>query len=167
MVSISRPRTSSLASSRRLPGGLPIESGSSVSDRVAPCMRSVMQEETCEPAQTHRSGQPLPRTRSSQESRVCSSGADLRPGAFDLVVDQQSADDVRGVKWICGAAVTMEGAGMTAVLTGHQPSRRDTAMRVVWRGTISFGLVTIPGRLYGATEGKNSPSHRGPGRGGG
>ena len=49
---------------------------------------------------------------------------------------------------------------MTAVLTGHQPSRRDTAMRVVWRGTISFGLVTIPVRLYVATESKNIPSHQ-------
>jgi DNA end-binding protein Ku len=32
-------------------------------------------------------------------------------------------------------------------------------MRVVWRGTISFGLVTIPVRLYVATESKNIPSH--------
>jgi DNA end-binding protein Ku len=34
------------------------------------------------------------------------------------------------------------------------------AMRVVWRGTISFGLVTIPVRLYVATESKNVPSHQ-------
>ena len=33
-------------------------------------------------------------------------------------------------------------------------------MRVVWRGTISFGLVTIPVRLYVATETKNVPSHQ-------
>lgn len=33
-------------------------------------------------------------------------------------------------------------------------------MRVVWRGTISFGLVTIPVRLYVATENKNIPSHQ-------
>ncbi len=33
-------------------------------------------------------------------------------------------------------------------------------MRVVWRGTISFGLVTIPVRLYVATESKNVPSHQ-------
>jgi DNA end-binding protein Ku len=33
-------------------------------------------------------------------------------------------------------------------------------MRVVWRGTISFGLVTIPVRLYVATESKNIPSHQ-------
>ena len=33
-------------------------------------------------------------------------------------------------------------------------------MRVVWRGTISFGLVTIPVRLYMATESKNVPSHQ-------
>jgi DNA end-binding protein Ku len=33
-------------------------------------------------------------------------------------------------------------------------------MRVVWRGTISFGLVTIPVRLYVATESKRVPSHQ-------
>ena len=33
-------------------------------------------------------------------------------------------------------------------------------MQVVWRGTISFGLVTIPVRLYVATESKNVPSHQ-------
>jgi len=33
-------------------------------------------------------------------------------------------------------------------------------MRVVWRGTISFGLVTIPVRLYVATENKKVPSHQ-------
>jgi DNA end-binding protein Ku len=33
-------------------------------------------------------------------------------------------------------------------------------MRMVWRGTISFGLVTIPVRLYLATESKNIPSHQ-------
>jgi DNA end-binding protein Ku len=33
-------------------------------------------------------------------------------------------------------------------------------MRIVWRGTISFGLVTIPVRLYAATESKNVPSHQ-------
>ncbi len=33
-------------------------------------------------------------------------------------------------------------------------------MRMVWRGTISFGLVTIPVRLYVATESKNIPSHQ-------
>jgi DNA end-binding protein Ku len=33
-------------------------------------------------------------------------------------------------------------------------------MRVVWRGTISFGLVSIPVRLYVATESKNIPSHQ-------
>lgn len=33
-------------------------------------------------------------------------------------------------------------------------------MRVVWRGTISFGLVTIPVRLYVATESKNVPSRQ-------
>ena len=32
--------------------------------------------------------------------------------------------------------------------------------RRVWRGTISFGLVTIPVRLYVATESKNIPSHQ-------
>jgi DNA end-binding protein Ku len=36
----------------------------------------------------------------------------------------------------------------------------ECAMRVVWRGTISFGLVTIPVRLYVATESKNVPSHQ-------
>ena len=40
------------------------------------------------------------------------------------------------------------------------PDRKDAAMRVVWRGTISFGLVTIPVRLYVATESKNVPSHQ-------
>jgi DNA end-binding protein Ku len=49
---------------------------------------------------------------------------------------------------------------MTAVLTGNSPGRRDAAMRVVWRETISFGLVTIPVRLYVATESKNVPSHQ-------
>ena len=33
-------------------------------------------------------------------------------------------------------------------------------MQAVWRGTISFGLVTIPVRLYVATESKNVPSHQ-------
>jgi DNA end-binding protein Ku len=33
-------------------------------------------------------------------------------------------------------------------------------MRMVWRGTISFGLVTIPVRLYVATESKNVPAHQ-------
>lgn len=33
-------------------------------------------------------------------------------------------------------------------------------MRVVWRGTISFGLVTIPVALYAATESKNIPSRQ-------
>jgi DNA end-binding protein Ku len=33
-------------------------------------------------------------------------------------------------------------------------------MRMVWRGTISFGLVSIPVRLYVATESKNVPSHQ-------
>jgi DNA end-binding protein Ku len=33
-------------------------------------------------------------------------------------------------------------------------------MRVVWKGTISFGLVTIPVRLYVATESKRVPSHQ-------
>jgi DNA end-binding protein Ku len=33
-------------------------------------------------------------------------------------------------------------------------------MRVVWKGTISFGLVTIPVKLYVATESKNVPSHQ-------
>ena len=33
-------------------------------------------------------------------------------------------------------------------------------MRVVWRGTISFGLVTIPVALYVATESKNIPSRQ-------
>jgi DNA end-binding protein Ku len=33
-------------------------------------------------------------------------------------------------------------------------------MRIVWRGTISFGLVTIPVRLYAATESKNVPAHQ-------
>jgi DNA end-binding protein Ku len=31
---------------------------------------------------------------------------------------------------------------------------------MVWRGTISFGLVSIPVRLYVATENKNVPSHQ-------
>jgi DNA end-binding protein Ku len=31
---------------------------------------------------------------------------------------------------------------------------------MVWRGTISFGLVTIPVRLYVATESKNVPAHQ-------
>ena len=35
-------------------------------------------------------------------------------------------------------------------------------MQVVWRGTISFGLVTIPVRLYVATESKNVPSPPNP-----
>jgi DNA end-binding protein Ku len=39
-------------------------------------------------------------------------------------------------------------------------SSEEAAMRVVWRGTISFGLVTIPVRLYVATESKNVPSHQ-------
>jgi DNA end-binding protein Ku len=33
-------------------------------------------------------------------------------------------------------------------------------MRMVWKGTISFGLVTIPVRLYVATESRNVPSHQ-------
>ena len=33
-------------------------------------------------------------------------------------------------------------------------------MRMVWRGTISFGLVTIPVQLYVATESKNVPAHQ-------
>ena len=33
-------------------------------------------------------------------------------------------------------------------------------MRVVWRGTISFGLVTIPVALYVATESKHVPSRQ-------
>jgi DNA end-binding protein Ku len=33
-------------------------------------------------------------------------------------------------------------------------------MRMVWKGTISFGLVTIPVRLYVATENRNVPSHQ-------
>jgi DNA end-binding protein Ku len=33
-------------------------------------------------------------------------------------------------------------------------------MRMVWRGSISFGLVTIPLRLYAATESKNVPAHQ-------
>jgi len=33
-------------------------------------------------------------------------------------------------------------------------------MRMIWRGTISFGLVSIPVRLYVATESKNVPSHQ-------
>ena len=33
-------------------------------------------------------------------------------------------------------------------------------MRMVWKGTISFGLVVIPIRLYVATESKNVPSHQ-------
>jgi DNA end-binding protein Ku len=33
-------------------------------------------------------------------------------------------------------------------------------MRMVWRGTISFGLVSIPVRLYVATESKNVPAHQ-------
>jgi len=33
-------------------------------------------------------------------------------------------------------------------------------MRMVWKGTISFGLVVIPVRLYVATESKNVPSHQ-------
>ena len=33
-------------------------------------------------------------------------------------------------------------------------------MRIVWKGTISFGLVSIPVRLYVATESKNVPSHQ-------
>jgi len=33
-------------------------------------------------------------------------------------------------------------------------------MRAVWRGTISFGLVTIPVALYVATESKNVPSRQ-------
>ena len=49
---------------------------------------------------------------------------------------------------------------MTAVMNGHSQSRGDTAMRVVWRGTISFGLVAIPVRLYVATESRNVPSHQ-------
>jgi DNA end-binding protein Ku len=58
------------------------------------------------------------------------------------------------------ARATIVGAGVTVVLRGNLPSRRDAAMRVVWRGTISFGLVTIPVRLYVATESKNVPSHQ-------
>src|SRR5512132_863255 len=58
------------------------------------------------------------------------------------------------------ARATIVGAGVTVVLRGNLPSRRDAAMRVVWRGTISFGLVTIPVRLYAATESKNVPSHQ-------
>jgi DNA end-binding protein Ku len=33
-------------------------------------------------------------------------------------------------------------------------------MRMVWKGTISFGLVSIPVRLYVATESKSVPSHQ-------
>jgi DNA end-binding protein Ku len=33
-------------------------------------------------------------------------------------------------------------------------------MRTVWQGTISFGLVSIPVRLYAATESKNVPAHQ-------
>jgi DNA end-binding protein Ku len=49
----------------------------------------------------------------------------------------------------------MERAGGTPI-----GFRKDAAMRMVWRGTISFGLVTIPVRLYVATESKNVPSHQ-------
>lgn len=33
-------------------------------------------------------------------------------------------------------------------------------MRMVWKGTISFGLVAIPVRLYVATENKDVPTHQ-------
>src|SRR5215204_5496489 len=33
-------------------------------------------------------------------------------------------------------------------------------MRMVWKGTISFGLVTIPVQLYVTTESKNVPAHQ-------
>jgi DNA end-binding protein Ku len=49
----------------------------------------------------------------------------------------------------------MERTGVTPI-----GFRKDAAMRMVWRGTISFGLVTIPVRLYVATESKNVPSHQ-------
>ena len=42
----------------------------------------------------------------------------------------------------------------------NESGRRDAAMRMVWKGSISFGLVTIPVRLYVATESKNVPSHQ-------
>ena len=54
----------------------------------------------------------------------------------------------------------MEGAGLTAGIFGDLSGRGVCAMRVVWRGTISFGLVTIPVRLYVATENKKVPSHQ-------
>jgi DNA end-binding protein Ku len=34
------------------------------------------------------------------------------------------------------------------------------AMQAIWKGVISFGLVTIPVRLYAATESKTIPSHQ-------
>jgi DNA end-binding protein Ku len=54
----------------------------------------------------------------------------------------------------------MERSGLTAEIDGDSSARRGAAMRVVWRGTISFGLVTIPVRLYVATESKNVPSRQ-------
>jgi DNA end-binding protein Ku len=54
----------------------------------------------------------------------------------------------------------MEHTGLTAEIDGDSSARRGAEMRVVWRGTISFGLVTIPVRLYVATESKNVPSRQ-------
>jgi DNA end-binding protein Ku len=54
----------------------------------------------------------------------------------------------------------MEGKSVTVETDGSLTRSEDAAMRTVWRGTISFGLVTIPVRLYVATESKNVPSHQ-------
>ena len=58
------------------------------------------------------------RTRTSQESRVCSSGGDLRSGSFDPIAEQRLADDVPGVKQSRGTRGDNGGIGYDGGIDG-------------------------------------------------
>src|SRR4051794_33766110 len=48
----------------------------------------------------------------------------------------------------------------TAAWTAPRSTGDDQSMRSIWKGAISFGLVTIPVKLYSATEEKDVSFHQ-------
>src|SRR3954470_12912667 len=48
----------------------------------------------------------------------------------------------------------------TRMIDGYPKPRKGRRMRSIWKGAISFGLVSIPVKLYSATEEKDVSFHQ-------
>ncbi|MCW2529434.1 MAG: Ku protein [Pseudonocardiales bacterium] len=65
-----------------------------------------------------------------------------------------------------GVPTCQNGAGLvhdgspSPILAPLEPMEDEVAMRSLWKGAVSFGLVTIPVRLYSATEERDVSFHQ-------